>query len=89
MARVASAGGANCEYSVSTSAGSRVKRSLATSMASCTAPTRATGSAWSVGMGAKMADTRFVQRSSSSPVRIDTGIMATSGLVGSASWSSR
>ena len=35
-----------------------------------------------------MADTRLVQRSASSPVRTDTGIMATSGWSGRASWAS-
>ncbi len=36
-----------------------------------------------------MLDTRFVQGSSSSPVRIDTGTIARNGLSGSASWWSR
>jgi hypothetical protein len=35
-----------------------------------------------------MADTRLVHFSTSSPLRIETGTMATSGISGSSSWSS-
>ncbi len=38
-----------------------------------------------VGMLAKIADTRLVQRSTSSPVRIETGIIETNGTSGNAS----
>ncbi len=59
--------------------------SFAFAIDSCTRSTRFTGSASSVGSDAKMADTRFVHFSVSSPVRIETGIIAPSGLSGSAS----
>ncbi len=89
MARVKTAGGENWANSVSASAGSAPNISLASPIASWTAWSRPSGSAWSVGSVVKRLETRFVQRSASSPVRMETGTMATSGLSGRASCSSR
>ena len=89
MARVARAGTANWFSSTISSTGMRSNCSLACCIVSCTAPTRAIGSATSVGNRASSPETRLVHLSVSSPVRIDTGTMATSGAAGSASCSSR
>ena len=89
MARVASAGTANWFISTIRSTGMRSNCSLACCIVSWTAPTRAIGSSRSVGNRASRPETRLVHLSVSSPVRIDTGTMATSGALGSASSSSR
>src|SRR5688572_14406334 len=83
VARANTAGGGNWAKSVSVSAGTASNSSFAPAIASWTRATRWTGSGSSVGSDAKIDDTRFVHFSVSSPVRIDTGIMATSGLSGS------
>ena len=62
--------------------------SLLLAIASCTRSTRVSGSGSSVGRRVESMDTRLVQRSASSPVRIETGTSATSGSSGSASCSS-
>ena len=85
MARANTAGGGNWAKSVSASAGTASKSSLAPTIASWTWRTRCSGSGSSVGSEAKMLETRFVHFSVSSPVRIDTGTMAMSGWSGSAS----
>ena len=88
MARANTAGGGNWVKSVSDSAGTASNSCLASTMASWTWRTRSSGSGSSTGSEAKIADTRLVHRSASSPVRTETGIMATSGSSGSASCSS-
>ena len=88
MARANTAGGGNWAKSVSASAGTASNRPLASTMASCTRATRSNGSGSSVGSVAKMAETRLVHFSVSSPLRIETGTIATSGSSGSSSWSS-
>ena len=58
---------------------------MAPTIASWTLATRCSASGSSVGSDAKMLETRFVHFSVSSPVRIDTGTMAMSGVSGRAS----
>jgi hypothetical protein len=88
IARAKTAGGGKSAKSVSRSAGSAWKISLLLAMESCTRRTRSMGSGSSVGRTADSIESRFVQRSVSSPVRIETGISATSESSGSASWRS-
>ncbi len=89
IAEVATTGDVNWEMSVTAVAGIRSIWRFAAFIASWHRITRSSGSAQFVGSSAMMLDTRFVQGSSSSPVRIDTGTIARNGLSGSASWWSR
>ena len=81
IAAVATTGDEYCWMSTSASAGTSSNCRLARSIASRHAPTRSSGSAQWVGRSTTSPDTRFVHGSSSSPVRIDTGTIARSGLV--------
>ena len=85
LAWLANAGIENSAMSVSRSAGSALCCSLATRIPSCTAASRAAGSAKCVGSEVMTAETRLPWVPFCSSVRMDTGTDATSGRSGRAS----